>query len=107
MIERTEEQHNLLIAAYQKVFKGCSTAQEGQLVFWDLIDRMHVFSPYNQQNAGAYAMEGRRELGLHIMEMVELSPNLGGINAVKVMEEMKQSMDAAAKLNRTALKIEE
>ena len=83
---------------------GKSTAQEGQLVFWDLIDRTHVFSPFNQQNAGAYAMEGKREVGLRLMEMVHLTPNVGGIDALRVMEEMKKSMESASRLYETAKK---
>lgn len=96
------EEQKQLISAYQKVFMGQSTPQEGQLVFWDLINRSYVFRPFNQQNAGAYAMEGKRELGLHIMSQVNFMPNHGGITAAQLMASLKESADSAAKLRGTA-----
>ena len=98
----TQEEEDQLTAAYQKVFMGTSTAQEGQLVFWDLINRCYVFRPYGQQNAGAYSMEGKREVGLHIFNQLNFMPNLGGVHAIKVMEELKKSMESASKLRGTA-----
>ena len=81
---------------------GKSTAQEGQLVFWDLINKSYLFRPFNQQNAGAYAMEGKREIGIEIMTRVNLMPNMGGVNALQVMEELKKTIDSVDKLKKTA-----
>jgi hypothetical protein len=87
-----------MIKAYQKVFLS---TEEGHLVFWDLMNRGFVFRPFNQQNAGAYAMEGKREIGLHIMNMVEFQPPMGrpGLNEI---EKIRQSLDTAAKYKETA-----
>lgn len=78
-----------LITAYQKVFLGSA---EGQLVFWDLMDRCFLFRPFGQQNANAYALEGKREVALKILAMVELAPSLGRPNH-KQMEQIKRSLD--------------
>lgn len=100
--ELTQAEKDQLTAAYQKVFMGKSTAQEGQMVFWDLINRTFVFRQFNQQNAGAYAMEGKRELGLHIMTQVNFMPNKAGVNPLQVLEEMKRTITNTEKLRGTA-----
>ncbi|MCK4782574.1 MAG: hypothetical protein KAV87_02405 [Desulfobacteraceae bacterium] len=99
---KTQAEEDQLTAAYQRVFMGKSTAQEGQLVFWDLINKSYLFRPFNQQNAGAYAMEGKREIGIEIMTRVNLMPNMGGVNALQVMEELKKTIDSVDKLKKTA-----
>ena len=91
-----------LAGAYQRVFMGTSTPQEGQLVFWDLINRTFMFRPFGQHNAGAYAMEGKREIGLHLMTQVNFMPNLAGVNPLQVLQEMNESIESAEKLKGTA-----
>ena len=98
----TQAEEDQLTAAYQRVFMGKSTAQEGQLVFWDLINKSYVFRPFSQQNAGAYAMEGKREIGLEIMTRVNLMPNIGGVVPLQVIEELKKTIDNVDKFKKTA-----
>lgn len=52
-----------LEAAYRNVF----STDDGQLVFWDLLNKTYVFKEFGAQNASAYAMEGKRVLGLYLL----------------------------------------
>ena len=83
-----------LLKAYQNVFLGTA---EGQMVFWDLINRCHVFKAFKTQNAGAYLLEGKRELGLHLMDMVEFADRHGGPDPAG-MERIRQSLERTAQL---------
>ena len=89
-IEDMSPEERQLNKAYQAVFLGSS---EGQLVFWDLMDKGYVFRSFNQQNANAYALEGKRELALDIMHRVELSPDLGRSG----FDRIRKSLEATAK----------
>jgi hypothetical protein len=42
----------------------------GRRVLWFLIFETYVFRKYGQYNAGAYAMEGKRELGQDIIDVI-------------------------------------
>lgn len=81
-----------LLKAYQNVFLN---TVEGQMVFWDLINECHVFRPFNMMNAGAYKLEGKREMGLHLMNMVEFSELHGGPGP-DGMERIRQSLGRTA-----------
>ena len=89
-----------LIRAYQDLFMGSA---EGQLVLWDLLNQTYVFRKFNQQNAGAYAMEGKREIGLYIFEKTNLSPQLGGMSP-EALVKIKHSLNAAEKVRQTDTK---
>lgn len=88
----TPKEEEKLKLAYQNVFLKST---EGQLVLWDLINRCHVFKPFGQQNAGAYAKEGQRELGLHLMHMVHLTDRVGGAPGPERMERIINSLSTS------------
>ena len=77
--KKNEERDNLkrqkLIQAYKNTFSG----PDGQIVFWDLMKKTYVFRAFGQHNAGAYAMEGKRELGLYILSAVQFTENDQGL----------------------------
>lgn len=98
----TQAEEDQLTEAYQKVFMGNSTPQEGQLVLWDLINLTYVFRKFNQQNASAYAMEGKREIGIMLMERLHLSPKSSELHPLKVMARLEETISAAEKLKLTA-----
>lgn len=98
----SQSEEDQLIEAYQKVFMGNSTPQEGQLVLWDLINKTYVFREYNQQNAGAYAMEGKREIGLDLIRKLHLSPKSSELHPLKVMARIEESISSAENLRKTA-----
>lgn len=98
----SQAEEDQLTEAYQKVFMGNSTPQEGQLVLWDLINLTYVFRQFNQQNAGAYAMEGKREIGLMLMQKLHLSPKSSALHPLKVMARLEDSISSAEKLRLTS-----
>ena len=96
--ERVNEMSKLqMLRAYQNVFLG---SVDGQLVLWDLINECHVFRPFKSQNAGSYLLEGKRELGLHILTMVKFSEQHGGPGPAG-MEKIMQSLERTAKVKTT------
>lgn len=95
--EIAEKEELELLRAYQNVFLGSA---EGQIVFWDLINNCHVFKAFKTQNAGAYLLEGKRELGLYLMNMVEFSTRHGGPDPAG-MERIRQSLERTAKAKIT------
>jgi len=95
--KRLEKERLRMLRAYQNVFLG---SVEGQTVLWDLINRCHVFRPFKAQNAGAYILEGKRELGLHILTMVEFSDRHGGPDPAG-MEKIRRSLERTAKVKIT------
>lgn len=98
----TQAEEDQLTELFQKVFMGTSTAQEGQLVFWHLINETFVFRAFNQQNAGAYAMEGKREIGLELLQRVGLSPKQVGLKLPTALAQIESSITSAGKLKETA-----
>ena len=92
-IEEMSAEEKQLIKAYQKVFMG---SVEGQLVFWDLMDKGYVFRTFGQQNANAYALEGKRELALYILGAVELQPSLGRPGTLE-MKKLIESIERVSK----------
>ena len=55
------------IKTFQKVFCGDA---DGRKVLWWLVHETHLFRPFGGQNANAYALEGKRELGLDVSELI-------------------------------------
>lgn len=94
----TEDKDEInLLRAYQNVFLGST---DGQIVLWDLINECHVFRPFKSQNAGSYLLEGKRELGLHLLTMVNFSTRHGGPGPAE-MAKILQSLERTAKATRT------
>ena len=89
-----KEQHKQLVRAYQDIFLSSA---EGQLVLWDLLNLCYVFRRYGGCNATAYHLEGKRELGLHLLEMIQFSDKLGGPGPAK-MQEIINSLIVAGKV---------
>ena len=54
----------------------------GRRVLWFLIHETYVFREYRQHNAGAYALEGKRELGLEMMNILGHEQVLQTLSAV-------------------------
>lgn len=96
-------QEDQLLRAYQDLFLG---SPEGQLVLWDLLNQCHVFREFGQYNAGAYALEGKREIGLELMRRVYLYDKLGGPGPGK-MQEIISSIISADKIQVTKVQEEE
>ena len=89
-----EKKELQLLRAYQNVFLG---SVDGQIVLWDLINMCHVFRAFKAQNAGAYVLEGKREVGLHLLTMVEFSERRGGPSPAG-MEKIRQSLERTAQV---------
>lgn len=47
----------------------------GLRVLFDLFEKSYIFAPFGQQNAQAYAKEGKRELGLYLLSMIGFQSN--------------------------------
>ena len=77
-----------LQADYQEVFGTAA----GKRVFWDLLGQTYIFQPFGDQNAKAYAKEGRREIGLYILAACGFNSNSSGlIRLVKMLQEASRS----------------
>ena len=69
-INREREAKNLILQnAYKEVF----STEAGEVVFEDLIIQCGVFAPDIKKNADVYNKQGKREIGLHIMNMRDMN----------------------------------
>lgn len=68
-----------LMRAYQKVFLG---SQEGQLVLWDILNFSEVFRDFAETNAGVYRHNGKRSVGLMILQMTEFTPKQSNMSKI-------------------------
>lgn len=60
--------------------------EAGRRVLWFLVHETYVFRNFGQHNAGAYALEGKRELGQEILNMIGHEEVLKSLAAVKAAE---------------------
>lgn len=97
MADQISDEEKQLIVAYQKTFMG---TPEGQLVFWDLMNKGYVFRPYGQHNASAYALEGKRAFALEIFRYVEFAPGLGMVPGPDAMDNMRKSLEMVARFKK-------
>ncbi len=95
--EKEEKEELRMLRAYQNVFLG---SVEGQIVLWDLINMSHVFRPFKTQNAGAYLLEGKREMGLYILNRVEFANRHGGPDPAG-MDKIRKSLERTSKATYT------
>ena len=87
------DNERVLAEAYKKVFLG---SPEGQLVFWDIMNKGHLFQDQTEFNASAYRMLGRRSLSLEIFNLVEMTPDiLPGLKS-QAMEKIHKSITMGA-----------
>lgn len=97
-MDANDKKQMQLERAYQNTFLGSA---DGQIVFWDLINKCHVFKAFKAQNAGSYVLEGKRELGLHLLNMVEFVDTRHGGPIPARIEEIRQSLERTAKATYT------
>lgn len=80
-----KEQLRNLQRDYREVFG----TPAGNRVFFDLLNQTYIFHPFEQQNASAYAKEGKRELGLYLLGCVGFSDDSDGLTRLILMLKAK------------------
>jgi len=55
----------------------------GRIVLWDILDFAGVFRPTFTGNSRTYFNEGRRDMGLYILTMLQIADGLEGIDEIK------------------------
>lgn len=79
-----DEEAKAQLARWKADFRDtfCATPH-GRRVLWYLIHETHVYRKFGQTNAGAYALEGKRELGLEIVDIIGAEKMLASLLSVK------------------------
>ena len=88
------------IKAYQDVFNG---SQEGQLVLFDLIEQCQVFTVNTRDPHASAILEGRRLIGVYLMQMVGLAPLHGKPFEPLHMKKMIDTAESADRLHKIHL----
>jgi len=66
---------------FRKTF--CETPHGRRVLTW-LVHETYIYRRFEQQNAKAYALEGKRELGLEVQDLIGLTNMLQALNNVTV-----------------------
>jgi hypothetical protein len=97
------EEFEQLQRAYQRVFKGHSGPEDGQLVLIDILSNIcRVFAVNPHTNAQVYKTESKREVGLIIMYMVDMAPQLAGLPDSPAFRTISESLNIAHKRKESA-----
>lgn len=92
----TTEELEDLMRAYQAVFLGNSTPEQGQLVYADLLmNATHVFGVNPHTNAQVYKTESKREVGLHLLYMCDLAPQLTHVRNSNTFQGLSNILETA------------
>ena len=82
---------------YTKVFSGQSTAQEGLLVFMDLLNFSEALQDVPETNATVYKHLGKRSVGLRIMKLAEFTEGNGRMGFAGISK-IHKAVESAEKL---------
>ncbi len=83
--EENIESRRIEIQKLQKAYQSVFGTPEGQKVFWDLLDQTYMFYPFEQENAGSYKKEGRREMGLYLLACCGFTKDANGLASLARM----------------------
>ena len=83
--EKRSDQRKNEILKLQDDYRAIFGTPAGVRVLFDLFEKSYIFAPFGQQNAQAYAKEGKRELGLYLLSMIGFQSNPNQLSKLTLM----------------------
>lgn len=91
LLKAEDKKYKDMLANWKRDFTNtfCKTAESRRVLWW-LIHNTYIFRSFGQHNASAYALEGKRELGQDVIEVIGAEEMLKALILAKNENQRKE-----------------